>query len=257
MTRFILLCSRAGAQAWTRTVLFACVGCLLASCDDDKSQDSEKSPVEGDEDASVETHDASPNEPPNTLSFFVSSDTSATANLGGLAGADARCQRLADAAGAGDRTFRAYLSVERDPSNGGAPTHARDRIGKGPWYNARGALVADNIDALHARSGDADVFLDEKGNKINGQWEGSPTPNEHDVLTGSDMEGRVVAGKTCADWTSAEMGMTAQVGHSDGLGPMRNGAAPYNSWQSSHDSGGCHSTTPKGGAGKIYCFASD
>jgi hypothetical protein len=241
-----------------RAVMFAGASCcLLVSCDDDKSRDTAKDPVGGDQDASVETHDSGPNEPPNTLSFFVTSDTSPTANLGGLAGADARCQRLADAAGAGDRTFRAYLSIERDASNGGGPTHARDRIGKGPWYNAKGALVAENVEELHARTGDADVFLDELGNKINGQWEGSPTPNEHDILTGSDMEGRVVAGKTCADWTSAEMGMAAQVGHSDGLGPMRNSAAPYNSWQSSHESGGCNSTAPRGGAGKLYCFASD
>jgi hypothetical protein len=257
MTRFVFLCSRAGERVWRSTVMSACVGCLLASCDDDKSQATDKSPIEGDEDASIETHDSGPNEPPNTLSFFVSSDTSTTANLGGLAGADARCQRLAEAAGAGDRTFRAYLSVERDASNGGAPTHARDRIGKGPWYNARGALVAEDVEALHARLGDANVFLDEKGEKINGQWEGSPTPNQHDILTGSDPNGRVVSGKTCSDWTSAEAGVFAQVGHSDGLGPMRNGAAPFNSWQSSHESAGCNDTAPRGGAGKIYCFASD
>lgn len=240
-----------------RGMMLLSVSCLLASCDDDNSTDTDKDPAVGNDDATVQTHDAGPNEPPNTLSFFVTSDTSATANLGGLAGADARCQRLAEEAGAGGRTFRAYLSVERDESNGGGPTHARDRIGKGPWYNAKGAKVAEDLDALHARFGDADVFLDELGNKINGQWEGSPTPNQHDILTGSDMEGRVVPGKTCADWTSAAMGMAAQVGHSDGLGPMRNGAAPFNSWQSSHESAGCNDTTPRGGAGKIYCFASD
>jgi len=244
MTRFTL-----------NAVLFLSVGCLLASCDDDKSKDSDEGPVEGDEDASVETHDSGPEEPPNTLSFFVTSDTSSTANLGGLTGADARCQRLADAAGAGKRTFRAYLSAERDASNGGGPTHARDRIGKGPWYNAKGALVAEDVDALHARFGDAEVFLDEQGNKINGQWEGSATPNQHDILTGSDMQGRLLTGKTCSDWTSAEAGVFAQVGHSDGLGPMRNGMAPYNSWQSSHESAGCNDTAPRGGAGKIYCFA--
>lgn len=240
-----------------KSVVLLSVGCLLASCDDDKSTDRDDDSVVGEEDASVETHDPAPNEPPNTLTFFVTSDTSPTANLGGLAGADARCQRLAEAAGAGKRTFRAYLSVERDENNGGEPTHARDRIGKGPWHNAKGALVAEDVEALHARFGDPDVFLDEQGNKINGQWEGSPTPNQHDILTGSTMEGRVAAGKTCADWTSAAMGMVAQVGHSDGLGPMRNGAAPFNSWQSSHESAGCNDTTPRGGAGKIYCFASD
>jgi hypothetical protein len=191
------------------------------------------------------------------LGFFVTSDTSSTGDLGGLSGADARCQRLAAAAGAGSRSWHAYLSVEHDPDNGGNATNARDRIGDGPWYNANGVLVAESLDALHARSGDAEVFVDETGAKINGQWEGSPTPNQHDVLTGSDATGRVLAGKTCADWTSADAGLVAQVGHSDGLGPMRNGAPPYNSWQSSHESGGCNDTAPRGGAGKLYCFASD
>ncbi|HVZ33302.1 MAG TPA: hypothetical protein VG963_12810, partial [Polyangiaceae bacterium] len=137
------------------------------------------------------------------LSFFVSSDTSKTGNLGGLAGADARCQRLAAAVGAGNKTWRAYLSVERDETNGGAATNARDRIGTGPWYNAKGVLLASDLTSLHARTGDAEVFLDEHGNEINGQWIGSPAPLEHDILTGSDAQGRLLAGKTCADWTSA------------------------------------------------------
>lgn len=191
------------------------------------------------------------------LGFFVTSDTSATGNLGGLRGADERCARLAAAVGAGGRTFRAYLSVESDPDNGGQPTHARDRIGNGPWHNANGVLVAEDLTALHARFGDAEVFVDEHGERINGQWEGSPTPNQHDILTGSDPMGRVVPGKTCADWTSEDASLTAQVGHSDGLGPNRNSAAPFNSWQSSHESAGCNNTAPRGGAGRIYCFAED
>jgi hypothetical protein len=192
---------------------------------------------------------------PNRLGFFVTSDSSATGDLGGLPGADARCQRLAAAAGAGGRTWRAYLSAES--SAAGGPVHARDRIGQGPWYNAKGDLVAQDLSALHARTGDAAIFLDENGEKINGQWEGSPAPNQHDILTGSDAEGRVLAGFTCADWTSAEATLFARVGHSDGLGPMRNGAPPYDSWQSSHESAGCNDTAPRGGAGKIYCFAAD
>src|SRR5262245_60126875 len=95
-----------------------------------------------------------------TMSFFVTSATSVTGNLGGLAAADATCQRLAAAAGQGARTWRAYLSVERDPANGNQPTHARDRIGAGPWYNASLALLARNVAELHSRSGDAALFLD-------------------------------------------------------------------------------------------------
>lgn len=188
------------------------------------------------------------------LGFFVTSDTSATGDLGGLAAADARCQRLAEAVDAGERTWRAYLSVE---SSEQGPIHARDRIGQGPWYNANGVVVAEDLDALHARSGDAEVFVDEHGAKINGQWVGSPAPNEHDILTGSDAEGRVAPGLTCADWTSADATLVARVGHSDGLGPMQDGTPPRNSWQSAHESAGCNDTAPRGGAGRIYCFAAD
>jgi hypothetical protein len=234
--------------------------CLTASCSDDDSEntgkDSGSATVE-DAGADAGENDASDASDEPSLGFFVTSDKSATGNLGGLPGADARCEALAEAVGAGSRTWRAYLSVEKDPANGGNPTHARDRIGAGPWYNAKGVLLAADVDALHALTGDAELFLDEKGEKINGQWEGSPSPNEHDVLTGSDAQGRVAPGKTCADWTSADATLFAQVGHSDGLGPMRNGAPPFNSWQSSHESGGCNNTTPRGGAGRLYCFAAD
>lgn len=95
--------------------------------------------------------------------FFVSSATSVTGNLGGLTGADATCQRLAAAVGQGSRTWRAYLSVERDASNNHQATHARDRIGTGPWRNASNVVVANNLTELHARVGDAAVFIDEKG----------------------------------------------------------------------------------------------
>src|SRR4029079_13642838 len=129
------------------------------------------------------------------MSFFVTSATSVTGNLGGLAGADATCQRLAAAVGAGARAWRAYLSVEHDAARGNQPTNARDRIGAGPWRNANNVVVANNLTELHARSGDASLFVDERGQRINGQWTGSPSPVQHDMLTGSNADGTVLAGK--------------------------------------------------------------
>lgn len=190
-----------------------------------------------------------------TVSFFVTSATSVTGNLGGLAGADATCQRLAAAAGHGGPTWRAYLSVERDPSNNNQATHARDRIGAGPWYNTNLALVAGNLTELHARTGDAAVFIDERGQRINGQWTGSPAPNEHDILTGSNVDGTLAAGLTCADWTSSSTTLTAQVGHSDGMGPNQSTAGALSSWNAAHTNQNCANTAPRGGAGRIYCFA--
>jgi hypothetical protein len=187
--------------------------------------------------------------------FFVTSDTSSTGKLGGLNGADARCQRLADAAGLMAHTFHAYLSAEHDPEDDSKKVDARDRIGTGPWYNSKGALLAKDLTALHAMSGNVQLFLDENGHKINGQWQGSPTPNEHDVLTGSAADGTLLKGKTCADWTSDAADMNAQVGHSDGLGPNQNSAPPYNSWSSAHENESCADTAPRGGAGRLYCFA--
>jgi hypothetical protein len=189
------------------------------------------------------------------ISFFVSSATSATGNLGGLAGADATCQRLAAAVGQGGRTWRAYLSVERDPSNNNGPTHARDRIGNGPWLNANLVVVANTLAELHARTGDATVFVDERGQRINGQWTGSPTPIEHDILTGSNADGTLMPGFTCGDWTSDSASLTAQVGHSDGMGPNQSTAGALASWNSAHASQSCANTAPRGGAGRIYCFA--
>jgi hypothetical protein len=190
-----------------------------------------------------------------TLSFFVTSATSVTGNLGGLAGADATCQRLAGAVGQGSRTWRAYLSVERDASNNNQPTHARDRIGTGPWYNANLALVASNVAELHARSGNADIFIDERGQRINGQWTGSPAPVEHDILTGSNADGTVMPGFTCADWTSGSAGDVGQVGHADGMGPGQSTAGALASWNSAHANQNCSNTAPRGGAGRFYCFA--
>lgn len=213
--------------------------CLAAGCGDD--DDPSTTPSGG--------------SPTNATTFFVSSTRSTTGNLGGLRGADARCQALAVAAGMGSRTWRAYLSVERDPDNGNRPTDARSRIGTGPWTNAAGVTVARTLDELHARTGDAAVFLDERGQRINGQWSGSPQPNEHDILTGSIGDGRVLAAMTCNDWTSDSPSVQAQVGHSDGLGPGGNAAPPFSSWNSSHSNMSCADTAPRGGAGRIYCFA--
>jgi hypothetical protein len=200
--------------------------------------------------------DAGPTAPSGpSLSFFVTSATSATGNLGGLSGADATCQRLAAAVGQGSRTWRAYLSVERTLSGGNQPTHARSRIGNGPWYNANLVVVANDLAALHARMGDAALFVDERGQRINGQWTDSPRPVEHDILTGSNSDGTLFPGRTCADWTSDSAALTAQVGHSDGMGPMQNTAPPLSSWNSAHVNENCSNTAPRGGAGRFYCFA--
>ncbi len=189
-----------------------------------------------------------------TMSFFVSSAKSKTGNVGGLSGADRVCLNLASAVGLGDKTWRAYLSVERDPDNN-KPSNARSRIGNGPWFNANGVMVAKDLAELHARKGDATVFVDERGQPVPGQWSGSPKPNEHDILTGSTPEGTVMPGRTCGDWTSEASDMQAQVGHSDGLGPGGDPSGRYSIWNSSHDNQSCANTAPRGGAGRIYCFA--
>jgi uncharacterized protein DUF1554 len=189
-----------------------------------------------------------------TMSFFVSSTKSVTGNLGGLSGADQRCQGLAAAAGFASKTWRAYLSAERDPATG-QPVDARSRIGTGPWFNANGVMVARDVAELHARTGDATLFVDERNQMIPGQWAGSPRPVEHDILTGSTADGRLIPGMTCNDWTSASPDVAAQVGHSDGLGPGGSSAGALSSWNSSHANQNCADTGPRGGAGRIYCFA--
>ncbi len=182
------------------------------------------------------------------MSFFITSAGPGDgANLGGLKGADARCQALAESAGAGGRTWRAYLSSSTE--------NARDRIGNGPWYNARGTLIARDLAALH---GDANAInkrtgLTERGAMVNGRGD---QPNRHDILTGSDPDGRAVAGKTCNDWTDSGDG-SAIVGHHDRIG-LRDDA-PSKSWNSSHGSRGCGQDALRGtgGDGLFYCFAAD
>ena len=205
----------------------------------------------GKDDAGKSTSGASD----TTMSFFVTSTKSVTGNLGGLSGADSRCQSLAAAVGRGNKTWRAYLSVEKDATNNNQPTDARSRIGNGPWFNVNGVMVAKDVTELHARKGDAAVFLDERGQMIPGQWANSPKPVEHDVLTGSTADGRLMAGMTCNDWTSDSTAVQAQVGHTDGLGPNGDPSGTFSSWNSSHANQNCADTAPRGGAGRLYCFA--
>jgi hypothetical protein len=179
------------------------------------------------------------------MNFFVTSDTSTTGNLGGLTGADARCQKLATAVGQGAKTWRAYLSAATPPTN------AKDRIGPGPYFNSQGVMVAADKTALHARTGDSAVFITEKGGKVNGQWTGSPSPVEHDILTGSQRDGTLLTGTTCGDWTATTGSST--VGHSDGFGPGQATTGMYSFWNDAH-SGMCANTAPGGGAGRLYCF---
>lgn len=194
--------------------------------------------------------------PSAEMSFFVTSAGSGKgADLGGLAGADRHCQSLAAAAGAGKKQWRAYLSTT---ASGGTPAvHARDRIGKGPWHNAEGRLIARNVDELHTLNGiNRMTALTEKGAKVNGRVE---VPNMHDILTGSSPDGKSVSGEkdsTCRNWTHSGEG-SAIVGHHDRWG-LRDDE-PARSWNSSHPSRGCSQDhlRASGGAGMFYCFATN
>jgi hypothetical protein len=195
-------------------------------------------------------------QPAQPMGFFITSvGVGDGANLGGLAGADAHCQKLAQAAGAGPRSWRAYLSAAA--AAGQPPVNARDRIGDGPWYNARGTLIAWNVADLHGdfqrdrNSINKEFALDEKGQPVKGRGD---QPNQHDILTGSDSHGRVVLGSaantTCNNWTSNSTG-SAVVGHHD-----RSGGG-NSSWNAAHGSRGCgqQDLVASGGAGLFYCFA--
>ena len=190
----------------------------------------------------------------NQTSFFVTSAGSGMgANLGGLAGADKLCQTLAMAAGAGNRTWHAYLSTQ-----GAGAVNARDRIGKGPWRNSKGAVIANNVDELHGAKANLSkqTILTEKGQPVNGRGD---NPNQHDMLTGSQMNGNAYTDNmdhTCNNWTSSATG-SAQVGHSDRMGLDDSEAA--RSWNSSHPSKGCsqQNLVGTGGAGLFYCFATN
>jgi hypothetical protein len=232
----------------SRAVLACAAACAFLACSD--------SDDDGDTETTTESNQ------PGELSFFVTSSQH-DGNVGGLEGADEICQDLADDAGAGDKTWRAYLSA----GNSGQPINARDRIGTGPWYNANGQLLAANLTALYAMSGNADLFITEKGEKVNGQWNssngmnGAPA-NEHDVMTGSDPTGNLIMNDmvtTCNDWTSAELTPGPQVGHTDGMGPgMDTSMERYTSWSGGHGAQGCSTAglAAFGGGGRLYCFAS-
>jgi hypothetical protein len=182
-----------------------------------------------------------------SMSFFVTSVGGGDgANLGGLAGADAHCQALAEAAGSTGKTWRAYLST-----NGAGGVNARDRIGSGPWYNANGELVARSVDHLHF----SNVFLNkersitETGGIVNGVGD---TPNQHDILTGTNPDG-TASENTCNNWTANGEGAAAVVGHLD----RRGGGAMAESWNAAHNSRGCSQDLliASGGNGYFYCFA--
>ena len=184
------------------------------------------------------------------MSFFITSaGPGKGADLGGLAGADAHCQSLAKAVGAGSRTWRAYLSTTSPNAN------ARDRIGKGPWHNAKGVRVAESVADLHSDNNKLgkQTSLNEKGGVVNGRGD---DPNRHDILTGTQADGSAFAndGKdhTCGNWTTSGEG-SAQVGHHDRQG---GGPAPT-SWNASHGSRGCGQADLQGtgGNGYFYCFA--
>src|SRR5215207_4197356 len=192
------------------------------------------------------------------MTFFVTSaGPGKGADLGGLEGADRHCQTLAQAAGAGTKTWRAYLSTQGDGA-----VNARDRIGRGPWQNAKGETIAQSVDDLHSANNKLtkQTALSEKGVGINGRGD---TPNRHDVLTGSQPDGRAFAAgedRTCGNWTKSGQG-AAMVGHHDRQG-LRDDD-PSKSWNSSHPSrgpdGGCSQADLRstGGDGLLYCFAAN
>jgi hypothetical protein len=190
----------------------------------------------------------------STMSFFVTSAGSGKgADLGGLNGADQICQKLASAAGAGGKTWRAYLSTQGDGA-----VNARDRIGKGPWVNAKGEVIAKDVAELHGNNKITKATaLTEKGTVVNGRGD---TPNMHDILTGTQADGTAFpAGddRTCGNWTKSGDDGAAMVGHADRTGLDDSAAAK--SWNTSHPSRGCSQDKLKssGGNGFLYCFAAN
>ena len=191
------------------------------------------------------------------MSFFVTSaNPGKGADFGGLAGADAYCQRLATSANAGNKNWRAYLSTT---ASGGSPAvNARDRIGRGPWQNAKGIVVATSVDDLHSANNKLNKqnSLTEKGEGISGRGD---AVNMHDMLTGSTEDGRIdtsAPDTTCGNWTKSGEG-SATVGHHDRTGLDE--SAPAKSWNASHATKGCGMDALKstGGAGLLYCFAAN
>jgi hypothetical protein len=196
----------------------------------------------------------------NATFFVTSAGPGNGANLGGIEGADKQCQTLAAAAGAGAKTWHAYLSTQA--ADGKPAVNARDRIGKGPWQNTKGVVIAKDVADLHGASNNLNkqTALSEKGEVINGRGD---TPNRHDALTGSQPDGTAFAAgedRTCKNWTSSTQG-AAMLGHIDRIGLRDDDASK--SWNSSHPSrgpdGGCSQADLKstGGDGLLYCFAAN
>lgn len=187
-----------------------------------------------------------------SMSFFVTSaNPGRGGDLGGLAGADAWCKQLASLVGHPNKEWRAYLSTE--PAGAQGPVHARDRIGKGPWYNVKGDIIANNVAELHGNNNlNKLTALTEKGQLVTGKGE---TPLRHDILTGSAADGRAVGGATCNNWT-ASSGSSAMVGHHDRDGINPDPVANV-SWNASHKTAGCSlaELARTGSAGYFYCFA--
>ena len=189
------------------------------------------------------------------MSFFITSAGPGNgADLGGLRGADQHCEDLAYAVGAGNLTWRAYLSAVA--MGGEAAVNARDRIGSGPWYNHAGVMIASSVDDLHSDNANLtkETILTEQGSMVNGRGD---SPNQHDILTGSNLDGTVNTDEghdACANWTSSGEG-TARVGHHDRQGGGQNPT----SWNSAHGSRGCSQENLQGtgGNGYFYCFATD
>ena len=196
--------------------------------------------------AAVLVDQASAQQPARPVGFFITSAGSGTGDVGGLAGADKICQQLAKATGAGNRTWRAYLST-----TGAGAVSARDRIGAGPWYNVKGVAIAQSVADLHSDKANInnDTALDEQGRTINAQG----APNRHDILTGSTTDGRPTE-MTCMNWTSSGPG-SAMLGHHDRLAR----GTPGSPWNSAHASQGCSAENLRatGGAGLLYCFAAN
>ena len=197
---------------------------------------------------------------PAGMTFFITSaGPGKGADLGGIVGADQHCQALAKAAGAGQRTWRAYLSTQGSSLTDPNVVHARDRIGSGPWHNARGVLIARDVEHLHSATNNLnkETALDEKGQMVNGRTE---KPNKHDILTGSRPDGTAFAGgqfvdMTCGNWTKGGPEGSAMTGHHDRSGPINHAWAM--SWNSAHPTLGCSQDQlrPTGGDGLFYCFA--
>jgi hypothetical protein len=193
----------------------------------------------------------------SNMSFFITSTGPGKgADLGGLDGADKYCQTLAQAEGAGAKTWHAYLSTQA--AGGATAVNARDRIGKGPWQNAKGVVIAKDVAELHGENNlTKQTALNEKGDVVNGRGD---NPNMHDILTGTQPDGTAFgpeADKTCGNWTKDGAEGSAIVGHSDRTG--LNESAPMKSWNSSHPSRGCSQPglISTGGAGLLYCFATN